>query len=228
LYVTGLILLDARPTQTGVTRVLPGRCHDARNRLLRTTPWSTRKLLAPLVAWIRHASLPGSLCLDDVVVEQAFAKRLRRAGWTYSFAKKGKVYGMHIVVLWWCSTDRRFRIPVAFGLWRPKWSCAPAAYQTKLQLAAGMLTELVAARLPFSDLVMEPTTPPAGSLAWPAGWGSAGWGRCRHPPRSSGAVGGSRSPSWPAGCAGRGGRRLACARPRSPSMRPATARSGWS
>jgi hypothetical protein len=41
LYVTGLILLDAHPTQTRVTRLLPGRCHDALNRLLRTTPWST-------------------------------------------------------------------------------------------------------------------------------------------------------------------------------------------
>jgi DDE superfamily endonuclease len=132
LYVTGLILLDARPTQTRVTRVLPGRCHDALNRLLRTTPWSTRKLLAPLVAWIRHASLPGYLCLDDVVVEKAFAKRLPWAGWTYSFAKKRKVDGMHIVVVWWCSIDRRWRIPVAFRLWRPKRSCAPAAYQTKL------------------------------------------------------------------------------------------------
>jgi hypothetical protein len=67
LYVTGLILLEAHPTQTRVTRFLPGRCHDALNRLLRTTPWSTRKLLAVLVAWIRHASLPGYLCLDDVV-----------------------------------------------------------------------------------------------------------------------------------------------------------------
>jgi DDE superfamily endonuclease len=155
LYVTGLVLLEARPTQTRVTRLLPGRCHDALNRLLRTTPWSTRKLLAPLVAWIRHASLPGYLCLDDVVVEKAFAKRLRWAGWTYSFAKKRKVYGMHVVVLLWCSTDRRFRIPVAFRLWRPKRSCAPGAYQTKLQLAAGMLTELVAARLPFAYLVMD-------------------------------------------------------------------------
>jgi hypothetical protein len=155
LYVTGLILLDARPTQTRVTRVLPGRCHDALNRLLRTTPWSTRKLLAPLVAWIRHASLPGYLCLDDVVVEKAFAKQLPWAGWTYSFAKKRKVYGMHIVVVLWCSTDRRWRIPVAYRLWRPKRSCAPHHYQTKLQLAAGMLTELVAARLPFAYLVMD-------------------------------------------------------------------------
>jgi hypothetical protein len=155
LYVTGLVLLDAHPTQTRVTRVLPGRCHDALNRLLRTTPWSTRKLLAPLVAWIRRTGACGYLCLDDVVVEKAFAKRLPWAGWTYSFAKRRKVYGMHVVVLLWCSADRRWRIPVAFRLWRPKRSCAPAAYQTKLQLAAQMLTELVAARLPFQYLVMD-------------------------------------------------------------------------
>jgi len=96
------------------------------------------------------------------VVEKAFARRLRWAGWTYSFAKQRKVYGMHVVVVLWCSTDGRWRIPVAFRLWRPKRSCAPHHYQTKLQLAAGMLTELVAARLPFADLVMD--------THYPAGW----------------------------------------------------------
>jgi hypothetical protein len=30
-----------------------------------------------------------------------------------------------------------------FRVWRPKRTCASAAYQTKLQLAAGMLTEVV-------------------------------------------------------------------------------------
>jgi septum formation topological specificity factor MinE len=91
-----------------------------------------------------------------VVVEKAFAKRLAWAGWTSSFAKKRKVYGMHVVVLLWCSADGGFRIPVAFRLWRPKRSCAPGAYQTKLQLAAGMLTELVATvELPCADLVMD-------------------------------------------------------------------------
>jgi DDE superfamily endonuclease len=155
LYVTGLVLLDAHPTQTRVARWLPGRCHDALNRLLRTMPWSTRKLLAPLVAWIRRTGASGYLCLDDVVVEKAFAKRLPWAGWTYSFAKKRKVYGLHVVVLLWCSTDRRWRLPVAFRLWRPKRTCARHRYQTKLQLAAGMLTEVVAARLPFQYLVMD-------------------------------------------------------------------------
>jgi hypothetical protein len=155
LYVTGLILLDARPTQTRLARFLPGRCHDALNRLLRTTPWSTRALLRLLVGWVTHTGQLGYLCLDDVVIEKAFAKRLPWAGWTYSFANKRKVYGMHVVVMLWCSSDRRFRIPVAFRLWRPKRSCAPAAYQTKPQLAAQMLTELVAARLPFAYLVAD-------------------------------------------------------------------------
>jgi hypothetical protein len=146
LYVTGLIALDARPTQTRVTRFLPGRCHDGLNRLLRTMPWSTRALTGLLVAWVRRMGASGYLCLDDVVVEKAFAKRLPWAGWTYSFAKKRKVYGMHVVVLLWCSTDGHFRIPVAFRLWRPKRTCAPHRYQTKLQLAARMLTEVRAAR----------------------------------------------------------------------------------
>ena len=44
---------------------------------------------------------------------------------------------------------------MAFRLWRPKRSCAPGAYQTKLQLAAQLLTELVAARLPFQNLVTD-------------------------------------------------------------------------
>ena len=48
--VTGLILLDARPTQTRVARFLPGRCRDALNRLLRVMPWSIRLLMALLIA----------------------------------------------------------------------------------------------------------------------------------------------------------------------------------
>ena len=66
-----------------------------------------------------------------------------------------EVYGMHVVVVLWCSTDGSSRTPVAFRLWRPKRSCTPGAYQTKLQLAAQLLTELVAARLPFQNLVTD-------------------------------------------------------------------------
>jgi DDE superfamily endonuclease len=192
LYVTGLVLLDARPTQARVARLLPGRCHDALNRLLRTTPWSTRALMRLLVvAIIRHGG-PGYLCLDDVVVEKAYARRLPWAGWTYSFAKKRKVYGMHVVVLLWCSADRRWRIPVAFRLWRPKRSCASAAYQTKPQLAARMLTEVRATGLPFAYLVMD-THYTAGWLTRLAGRLGVAWVGTL-PPRTTVVWHGRRQP----------------------------------
>jgi DDE superfamily endonuclease len=136
--------------------------------------------------------VPGYLCLDDVVVEKAFAKRLPWAGWTYSFANNRKVYGMHIVVVLWCSADGGWRIPVALRLWRPKRSCAPAGYRTKLQLAAGILTELVAARLPFAYLVMD--------THYTAGWFTRLTGRLgicwvgTLPPRTTVIWGGRRQP----------------------------------
>lgn len=155
LYVTGLILLDERQTQTRVTRHLPGRCHDALNRLLRTMPLSTRAVVAVLRCWVQRSGGAGYLCLDDAIVEKAFARRLRWAGWAYSYAGKRQVYGLHLVLLLWCSRDGRWRIPVAFRLWRPKRSCAPRAYRTEPQPAATMLTEVVGAGLRADYLVFD-------------------------------------------------------------------------
>jgi hypothetical protein len=162
LYVAGLILLDARPTQTRVSRILPGRCHDALNRLLRTTPLSTRLLMAGLLRLAQRLSrrlgTPGDLCVDDVVIEKPFAKLLPWAAWTYSFAKKRKVYGCHVVLLSWTSDPAgTWRIPVAFRLWRPKRSCAPERYQKKTELVVAMLREVIAAGCPAAYLVGDTT-----------------------------------------------------------------------
>jgi hypothetical protein len=154
LYVTGLILLDVRQTQTRVTRFLPGRCHDALNRLLRLMPCSTRGLMALLVQWVKRQA-QGYLCLDDVIVEKAFAKKLPWAGWNYSFAKKRQVYGLHIVVLLWCSFDGHWRIPGAFRLWRPKEACSKRDYRSKLQWAESMLKDVVALGLTFQYIVFD-------------------------------------------------------------------------
>ena len=89
------------------------------------------------------------------IVETAFARKLAWAGWCYSYVKKRQVYGLHIVVLLWCSGDGRWRIPVAFRLWRPKRSCAPRNYRTKLQLAEAMLEDLVTLRLSFQYIVFD-------------------------------------------------------------------------
>lgn len=160
--VTGLILLDARPTQTRVAHFLPGRCHDALGRLLRTMPWSTRALSALLCAFARRVGRDGYLVLDEVIVEKAFAKRLRWAASIYSFAKKRKVWGFQIVVLLWCSLDGRWRIPVGFRLWRPKRSCRKERYRTKLQLAIELVTLVVQTKLPVQYIV--------GDTHYTAGW----------------------------------------------------------
>jgi hypothetical protein len=147
LYVTGLILLDCRSTQTRVATFFPARCHDALNRLLRVMPVSTRQIMRLLIAFAWGLGCDGYLCVDDVIVEKAFAKKLSWASWTYSHAKGRHVYGRHIVVLLWCSHDKRWRIPVAFRLWRPKTSCSPHDYRKKTPLAAQMMKEVLATNL---------------------------------------------------------------------------------
>src|SRR5512134_3518362 len=91
--VTGLILLDARPTPTRVARFLPGRCHDALNRWYRLMPLSSRALIGLLLAYVKRLGQDGYWVVDDVIIEKASAQRLAWAGWTYSFAPKRKVYG---------------------------------------------------------------------------------------------------------------------------------------
>lgn len=154
LYVSGLILLDVHHTQTRVTHFLPARCHDALNRLLRLTPLSTRVVMRALMGWVKSLG-QGYLSLDDVIVEKAFAKRLPWAGWTYAWSKKRKVYGLHIVVLVWCSLDGDWRIPIAFRLWRPKRTSTKHTYRTKLQLAEAMLKDVVAEGLRFEYVVFD-------------------------------------------------------------------------
>jgi hypothetical protein len=136
LYVAGLILLDGRQTSKDtrgalLTRPLPRRAQPAFEGdapLHEGADGDAGRLgQAPREGWLPlHRRLRG--------LEKAFAKKRQKlpwAGWTYSFAKKRKVYGLHIVALLWCTSDGRFRIPVAFRLWRPKRSCAPHIYRTK-------------------------------------------------------------------------------------------------
>jgi hypothetical protein len=158
LYVTGLVLLDGRPSQTRISQTLPARCHDALNRLLRTMPLSTRALLGALLSVVqvlsRGLGTRGYLCVDEVVIEKAFAKKLPWAAWTYSFALKRKVYGCHVVLVSWTSDPTgTWRIPVAFRVWRPQRTCAPGRYQKKTQLVQTMLRDLVAAGCPAAYLV---------------------------------------------------------------------------
>jgi hypothetical protein len=151
-YVTGLILLEKSHTAVRIATVLPGRAHDAFNRLLRILPWSPQQLILGLVLWVQRQVGPGYLCLDDVVVEKPFAKLLPWAAWTYSHTRQRHVFGFHIVLLFWCNT--RLRIPVGFRLWRSKREDLPA-HRTKLELAQAMISNVLRAGLPFEYLTFD-------------------------------------------------------------------------
>jgi hypothetical protein len=180
---------------------LPGRAHDALNRLLRVMPLSMRALMGLLVVFCKERHKDGYLCIDDCVIEKAFARKLSWAGWTYSFAKKRKVYGLHIVVVLWCSFDGRLRIPVAFRLWRPKRSCAPHLYRTKLRLAEGMLKEVVGLGLRPKYIVFD-THYSAGWFTKMVGRVQLIWVGTLHPRTIVlwRGLRGDPSPSWPGWC----------------------------
>jgi hypothetical protein len=152
LYVAGLILLEKGQTAVRIATVLPGRAHDALNRLLRTLPWSPQRLILGLIRWVQRRGEVGYLCLDDVVVEKPFAKLLSWVGWTYSFSQKRHVFGFHIVLCFWCK--RHLRIPVGFRLWRPKRE-GLVPYRTKLELAQSLMAEVLCAGLSFDYLTFD-------------------------------------------------------------------------
>ena len=117
---------DQRTTaHPGPRRAQPAAAHDA--AVDPGAPAGADRLRAAPEPVPGHARLPvRGLCVDDVVLEQPFAKRLPWAAWTYSHAKKRKVYGVHVVLLSWSSDPAgTWRIPVAFRVWRPKRSCGP-------------------------------------------------------------------------------------------------------
>ena len=86
--------------------------------LLRVIPLSTRMVMTLLITLAHIYGIRGYLCLDNVVIEKRFSKRCPWTGWTFSSSKGRKVYGLHIVVLLWCTGP--VKIPVTFRLWRPQ------------------------------------------------------------------------------------------------------------
>jgi hypothetical protein len=139
LYVCGLLLLDRRQNGTRLAVWLPGRAHDALNRLLTTHTLSTRTLFNVVIAWAKHFGL-GYLVVDEVVIPKPYSRPLGWVGYIWSTSEKRSVRGLCAVVVLFCV--RAWRIPIAFRLWRPKANCAPGRYRKRTELAWEMLVEI--------------------------------------------------------------------------------------
>jgi hypothetical protein len=160
LYVSGLILLDRKQSNTRIALYLPARCHDALNRLLRVVPFSTRALLGVCATFVKGLGVTGYLSLDDVIVPKPFGKTLCWAARLWCPSEKRYVNGMQIVVLAWCWG--RFKVPLTIRLWRPSQVTGKRHYRTKLKLAQEMLIDVRHTGVPFAYIVFD-------------GWYTAGW-----------------------------------------------------
>ena len=160
LYITGLILLDRKQTNTRITLYLPARCHDAVNRLLRVMPFSSRVVFGVCARFVKQLGVTGYLSLDDVIVPKPFSKTLLWTTKLWSSSENRYVYGMQIVVLCWCWGS--FKVPLAIRLWTSKQATSQRRYRTKLQLAQEMVIEVRAMNVPFTYIVFD-------------GWYTAGW-----------------------------------------------------
>ncbi len=71
----GLLLLDRRQTATRIADWLPGRAHDALNRLLVHPPITTHRLFDHVIQWAKQLG-SGYLVVDEVVLEKPYGTNL--------------------------------------------------------------------------------------------------------------------------------------------------------
>lgn len=152
VYVCGLLLLDRRQTATRIADWLPGRAHDALNRLLVHPPITTRRLFDCVIQWAKQLG-SGFLVVDEVVLEKPYGTKCAWIGWMYSATRKRTVKGVCAVVLLFCVG--RWRIPIAFRLWRPKEHCPAQQYRTRTALAWEMLQEVALSGLSIQYVAFD-------------------------------------------------------------------------
>jgi hypothetical protein len=152
LYVSGLLLLERRQNGTRIADWLPGRAHDALNRLLTSHPLSTRSLFRGVIDWAKRLGL-GDLVVDEVVLAKPYARRSGWVGFVWSTSENRAVRGLCVVVVLFCVGG--WRIPIAFRLWRPKSHCAPGRYRKRTELAWEMLREIAQTDLAVEYVVFD-------------------------------------------------------------------------
>jgi hypothetical protein len=150
VYLTGLIVLDSKQTQSRIARVIGHVSHDALNRLAQdVTPLYDQLVIGLLL--ILEALSPGYLILDDVLIPKPFAKYLCGAYPSYDHARKRHVTGQRLVVLIW--SNGLFCIPVAFVCWHHRQFVTH--YRTKNALARILVYWTVRHHLPCTYLTFD-------------------------------------------------------------------------
>jgi len=150
-YISGLVALEKKQTQSRIAKTIGYVTHDALNRLADMLPMLCTQMAAGMTTLITGLYDTGYIILDDTIVPKPFSRFVAGTYVDYDHTQKRHVRCHRIVVVIW--TNGAIYIPVAFAFWHHR--DFVSRYRTKNQIARTLIYYVVRHHIPFSYLTFD-------------------------------------------------------------------------
>jgi hypothetical protein len=151
VYVSGLVALEKKQTQSRIAKTIGYVTHDALNRLAAKLPMLCAQMAVGLTSLITGICDTGYIILDDTVVPKPFSRLVAGTYVDYDHTQKRHVRCHRIVVVIW--TNGAIYIPVAFAFWHHR--AFVRKYRTKNHIARILVYYVIRHGIPFSYLTFD-------------------------------------------------------------------------
>jgi hypothetical protein len=151
VYISGLVALEKKQTQSRIAETIGRVTHDALNRLTGELPTLCAQMAVGVISLITGIYQPGYIILDDTVVPKPFSRLVAGVYIDYDHTQKRHIPCHRIVVVIW--TNGVIYIPIAFAFWHHR--DFVRRYRTKNQIARILIYYVVRHHIPFSYLTFD-------------------------------------------------------------------------
>lgn len=151
VYLSGLTVLDKRPTQANIANTIGKVSHDALNRIAKPIAINATLIANTIIYLTTGIPQLGYLILDDVVLPKPFSRYIAGAYMDYDPSQKRHIKCQRMVLLLW--TNGWLCIPVAFAFWHQR--DFVEKYRTKNQIARALVYWAVRHEIPFEYLTFD-------------------------------------------------------------------------
>jgi len=151
VYVSGLVTLEKKQTQSRIAKTIGHIAHDALNRLADMLPILCAQMAVGITSLITGIYETGYIILDDTIVPKPFSRFVAGTYVDYDHTQKRHIRCHRIVVVIW--TNGIIYIPVAFAFWHHR--DFVRKYRTKNQIARILVYYVVRHGIVFSYLTFD-------------------------------------------------------------------------
>jgi len=151
VYVSGLTVLERKPTQSKIAKTLRLVTHDALNGLIKGIGEIHYQITLEIIYILTAISKDGFIILDDVIIPKPFSKWVAGVYVDYDCTQKRHIPCQRIVVVIW--TNGVIYVPLAFAFWHQKEFVR--RYRTKNQIARILIYWVVRKNIRFSYLTFD-------------------------------------------------------------------------